>query len=199
MTDTNSAAYRAAYAEGLANRVPDLTVTLCTGETFALGPGLQAEIIAARSQAASARRAYNAPAEVRIMTALRDRVMDVLEIDPSSAREVLSEATSPRLMANRTGRPESLELAVSWSRGWRVYTVTGTRHAYYLLRKLAQRGGFQGARLNDVLVNRDGSRTPNVIHLSVDDVTGSDSAGKYRALLDRNNAHYDLARDEREV
>lgn len=93
-------------------------------------------------------------------------------------------------------KPEHLDLAVRWNgRGWKLYEVTGTRHAYYLIRKLAQRDGFEAARLNDLLIRSDGYVEDNVIHLSVDDVTGSDSAGKYRALLDRNNAHYDLQRD----
>lgn len=209
MTNTDSAAYRAAYEAGLANRVPDLTVRIHNGTEFVLSPGLQAEIIARRDQAASFRRAYDAPGNVRVHTALRNRVGEVLGVGPRTAREILMEATTVKLLANqantparraaRSNRPESLELAVSWDRGWKVYTVTGTRHAYYLLRKLADRRGFRGARLNDVLVNRDGSHTANVIHLSVDDITGSDSAGKYRALLDRNNAHYDLARDDRAV
>lgn len=92
-------------------------------------------------------------------------------------------------------RPDHLDLVVRWEKGWRTYTVTGTRHAYYLLRKLSQRWGFQGARLRDMTVDHNGYLTYNVIALSVDDVTGSDRHGKYRALLDRNNAHYDLVRD----
>jgi hypothetical protein len=91
-------------------------------------------------------------------------------------------------------KPECLDLAVRWDKGWKAYEVTGTRHAYYLLRKLATRRGFQGARLQDFLVH-DGYCTPNIISLSADDITGSDRFGKGRALLDRNNAHYDLQRD----
>lgn len=206
---TDNTARAAAYAEGLANRVADFTVTLHNGETFNLGPGLQAVIIAERALAASLQRAGNAPGNVRVLTALRNRVGETLQVGPRTASEILRATATVKLYANqantaarraaRNNRPEHLELAVSWERGWKVYTVSGTRHAYYLLRKLADRRGFQGARLNDVLVHRDGSHSPNVIHLSVDDITGSDSAGKYRALLDRSNAHYDLARDDRAV
>lgn len=206
---TDNTARAAAYAEGLANRVADFTVTIHNGETFILGPGLQAIIIAEREAAGTYRREGSAPGEVRILTALRNRVGEALQVGPRTASEILRATSTVKLYANqantaarraaRSNRPEHLELAVSWERGWKVYTVSGTRHAYYLLRKLAGRNGFRGARLNDVLVNRDGSHSPNVIHLSVDDITGSDSAGKYRALLDRSNAHYDLARDDREV
>lgn len=92
-------------------------------------------------------------------------------------------------------RPQYLELAVRWDRGWKTYEVTGTRHAYYLLRKLAPRDGFTGARLRSWLKRSDGYVIPNVISLNDSDILGSDPHGKYRALLDRNNSHYDLERD----
>lgn len=96
-------------------------------------------------------------------------------------------------------KPESLALAVFWQgKGWSTYTVTGTRHAYYLLRKLTRRNGFRSARLQDFLVDGNGYAHDNVISLDADDITGSDRHGKYRALLDRNNSHFDLERDLRD-
>lgn len=96
-------------------------------------------------------------------------------------------------------RPTHLNLAVRWEnapadRRWRTYEVTGTRHAYYLLRKLAQKDGFGCARLQDWLIPQTGPWVENVMALYPDDILGSDRAGKYRALLDRNNSHYDLER-----
>lgn len=82
---------------------------------------------------------------------------------------------------------DHLDLAVRWERGWKTYEVTGTRHAYYMLRKIACQDGFNGARLD---VSTPG--TPNVTALSVDDITGDDTDGTYAALLDRSNPHYDL-------
>lgn len=95
-------------------------------------------------------------------------------------------------------RPDYLNLAVQWDKGWKTYRVTGTRHAYYLLRKFAGRRGFKGARLEEILVGTNGYATPNVIALTDDDITGSDRFGKYRSLLDKNNTHYDLEHDDKE-
>lgn len=96
-------------------------------------------------------------------------------------------------------KPDHLDMAVFFQgRGWQTFEVTGTRHAYYLLRKLVRRNGFKSARLQEWLVGTDGYAHENVISLSLDDVTGGDSAGKYRALLDRSNSHYDLERDLRD-
>lgn len=98
-------------------------------------------------------------------------------------------------------RPDHLDVAVGWQTKdglkWRTYVVTGTRHAYYLIRKLAGRTGFVQARLQDWLVGTDGYLRENVISIRRDDVT-NDRAGKFGALLDRNNSHYDLERDDRE-
>lgn len=91
-------------------------------------------------------------------------------------------------------KPDHLEVAVRWNQGWKTYRVTGTRHAYYFIRKLAGREGFQAARVQDWLVDPQGYVKANVISLSLSDITGRDVHGKYRALLDRNNCHYDLAR-----
>lgn len=97
-------------------------------------------------------------------------------------------------------KPDHLDLAVCFEgRGWQTFEVTGTRHAYYLLRKLARRSTFQSARLQDWMVGRNGYAIENVITLGTDDVTGSDRHGKYRALLNRSNSHYDLERDLREA
>jgi len=96
-------------------------------------------------------------------------------------------------------KPSHLDLAVRWEKGWKTYAVTGTRHAYYLLRKLAPRDGFQGARLQDWLIDSNGYAHENVITLSEDDVLGSDSYGKYGSLLDRSNSHYDLERDDKDA
>lgn len=84
----------------------------------------------------------------------------------------------------------TLQLTVRWvHKDEQVLEVTGTRHAYYLLRKLAARWGFHSASL-DVSV----PLMRNVIRLDQDDITGSDRLGKFRHLLDRDNLHYDLAR-----
>lgn len=92
-------------------------------------------------------------------------------------------------------RADHLDLAVRWSsKGWKTYRVTGTRHAGYLLRKLAQSDGFETARLNAPLLRDDGYLVPNVISFDRDDVLGSDRFGKTRNLFDRNNAQYDLTR-----
>lgn len=85
----------------------------------------------------------------------------------------------------------NLTVAVHWNKGWKTYTVTGTRHAGNLIRKFAGYRGFLSARLNDPLERPDGSTVDNVIHIFPDDVT-HDPAGKFGALFDRNNAHYDL-------
>ena len=96
-------------------------------------------------------------------------------------------------------KPDHLDLAVFWQgKGWQTLRVTGTRHAYFLLRKLAGRSGFRSARLLDLLVGTDGYVRDNVISFSRDEITGSDRHGKYAALLDRNNSHYDLERDDKE-
>lgn len=95
-------------------------------------------------------------------------------------------------------KPDHLDLAVEWEgKGWKTYTVTGTRHAYYFIRKLAGRQGFRQARLNDLLVD-DGYARDNVLTITYADATGHDRFGTYRSLLDRNNAHYDLERDLKE-
>jgi len=87
-------------------------------------------------------------------------------------------------------RPTCLELAVNWERGWKVYEVTGTRHAHFLLKKLAARDGFLGARLRDLLYESDGTVTNNVLMFSSQDILyGSE---KFGALLDRGNSNYDL-------
>jgi hypothetical protein len=99
-------------------------------------------------------------------------------------------------------KPDHLDLAVAWQTKdglkWRTYEVTGTRHAYYLLRKLVQRRGFRSGRLQEWLVDGNGYAHENVISLDADDITGSDRHGKGRSLLDRNNSHYDLERDLKE-
>lgn len=93
-------------------------------------------------------------------------------------------------------RPTHLDLAVNWEgKGWKSYEVTGTRHAFYLLRKLATRRGFRSALLNDMVVDFNGYLRENVISLDADDITGSDRHGKGRALLNRTNSNYDLQRD----
>jgi hypothetical protein len=94
----------------------------------------------------------------------------------------------PEATVTPTERPKFLPLAVKFEgRGWKSFQPTGTRHAYYLLRKLAADPRFAGARL-DLSV----PGMTNIITLTPDDVTGSDSHGKYRMLLDRSNTHYDL-------
>jgi hypothetical protein len=98
-------------------------------------------------------------------------------------------------------KPDHLDLAVAWQTTnglkWRTYEVTGTRHAYYLIRKLAGRKGFRRARLQEWLVGANGYATENIIGIAPDDVT-SDRHGVYRALLNKSNSHYDLQRDDRE-
>lgn len=101
--------------------------------------------------------------------------------------------TDEQLHVGTDYRPGTLELAVRWTQGWKTYDVTGTRHAYYLLRKLVQYRGFERARLNAPLVTSDGYLRPNVISFDEDDIIGSDRFGKFHALMDRNNAYFDLS------
>jgi hypothetical protein len=91
-------------------------------------------------------------------------------------------------------KPETLTMAVQWARGWKTYQVTGTRHAYYLLRKLAGYEGFRQARLNSPVVGRDGYVHDNVLTIWADDVDRNDRAGIYSSLMDRSNSHYDLTK-----
>jgi hypothetical protein len=181
-------------------RTDDLTVQVSNGQTVTLNASDIQLIAERRNQATLHEQNRETRDAVFTRTALRDCLAERLNIPQALASTILSSVRTDDLyVVEYQGRPTSLDLAVRWERGWKTYEVTGTRHAYYLLRKLAQRDGFQGARLNDVLLDQDGWQIDNVISLSVDDVTGSDTHGKYRALLDRSNAHYDLERDEREV
>lgn len=91
-------------------------------------------------------------------------------------------------------RPDHLDLAVQWRKGWKTYRVTGTRHAANLLRKLAGYHGFQGARLNDVIVDVLGYARDNVLFFDRDEITGSDRFGKFASLFDRDNSNYDLTK-----
>lgn len=99
-------------------------------------------------------------------------------------------------------RPEELEVAVAWQlRGedglrWKTYAVTGTRHAHFLIRKLAARNGFVSARLCDWLLTPEGYRIENVLSFTETDVARM--SDRFRALLDRANTNYDLERDNRE-
>lgn len=91
-------------------------------------------------------------------------------------------------------KPDHLQLAASFTgRGWKTFKVTGTRHAYYLLRKLAADPKFSQARLREPLRTPDGRYVKdNVLVFSTEDILGSDSTGKYSHLLNRGNTHYDL-------
>jgi phosphoserine phosphatase len=170
--------------------LPESLTVRANGAAHTLSGALLKHVETERNRAVVARQQKSPSLYVTIRRELREAVAAELKVSLDTAGLILAG------LRNVQGKPEQLDLAVRWSgRGWKLYIVTGTRHAYYLLRKLAQREGFEAARLNDVIVRSDGYVLDNVIHLSVDDVTGSDSAGKYRALLDRNNAHYDLARD----
>lgn len=86
-------------------------------------------------------------------------------------------------------------VAVRWAgtRPPKTYKVTGTRHAYYLIRKLAVDERFRGAIVHDWLTTQDGKRIPNEIQLFEQDVY-EDAYGKFRSLLNRNNTNYDLSR-----
>lgn len=181
-------------AQARGNLPADLTVRV-KGETYTVRGPLLAHIDFERNRSTVAQQSRNARLNVRINTDLRNRVMEVFGVSADTASMLLA---AVRRTPVQGWKPEHLDLAVRWDKGWRLYEVTGTRHAYYLLRKLAQRPGFQGARLNDILVRSDGWILDNIISLDVDDVTGSDRHGKYRALLDRRNSHYDLERDLRE-
>lgn len=114
-----------------------------------------------------------------------------------SAEDV--DAYNATFKVNQGWKPDHLDLAVRWDKGWKTYSVTGTRHAYYLLRKLARRDDFEHAMLNDFMVTPQGYRLDNIISLNINDITGRDQHGKYRALLNRNNSHYDLERDDRNL
>lgn len=85
-------------------------------------------------------------------------------------------------------RPDHLDVAVQWEAGWKTYEVTGTRHAYYMIRKMAQKDGFHSARVNVPMITDTGYLRPNVIDLDSDDIDENDHHG----LLDRGNAYYDL-------
>lgn len=186
----NSESYARGLARGLANRTEDLVVTVYGVKYTVPGPVLD-EIDVERNRARMAGQRYQPHTASLTRQGLRKSVMEEFEVNRDTAELILAAVRRVRT----DWKPEQLDLAVRWNgRGWKLYEVTGTRHAYYLIRKLAQREGFEGARLNDPLVRSDGYVIDNVIHLSTDDVLGSDSAGKYRALLDRNNSHYDLQR-----
>lgn len=177
---------------GEAAAVQEITVDV-KGNRYTVSGSMLSRIEGDRERAASFKRAYNAPAEVKTRTELRKHIMRSFGVDADTAMMILAACRK----APVTGwRPEMLDMAVYWEgKGWQLRQVTGTRHAYYLLRKLAGVKGFRAARLNDPLVRRDGWILDNVLHFSLDDITGSDTAGKYRALLDRRNSHYDLQRD----
>lgn len=177
------------------NITEDLTVTV-KGERYTLTGPMLDRIRFDRNRARAYQQAREAGAEAMTRRDLRLAIEDAFVVSPDTARMILA---AVKIAPVADWRPDELDLAVRWDRGWKLYHVTGTRHAYYLLRKLAGREGFQGARLNDPLLRSDGVIVDNVIHLSVSDITGPDTAGKYRALLDRSNRHYDLARDDREV
>lgn len=67
------------------------------------------------------------------------------------------------------------------------FPVNGTKHAYYLLRKIYS-NGRNGLYTRAVLSFSD---TPeNRIRYSYEDVCGSDRMGKYNMLMDRNNKHF---------
>lgn len=106
---------------------------------------------------------------------------------------VLHEWTS-EVPVSRPERPESLPLAVYFEgRGWKTFDVTGTRHAYYLIRKLAADPKFGQARLKEPLHDTDGTFViDNVLVFTGQDVSGL--SAKYTGLLDRSNTHYDLKR-----
>lgn len=181
-------------------RTDDLDVPVTNGQSVTLNAADIALIAERRNQATLHRQHGNARDEAFTLRGLRETIAERLNISQALAHTVLAGVRTNDLYVAPapTGEPDHLDLAVRWERGWKIYEVTGTRHAYYLLRKLAGRDGFEGARLNDILVAPNGERTDNVIALSVDDITGSDSSGTYRALLDRNNSHYDLERDDRQ-
>lgn len=185
-------AYRYAdgYLRGLPNRTADLTVKV-KGQNYVIEGPLLDEIELERNRARMAGQRRQPSTESQTRRALRKTVMDEFKVNADTAALILAAVRRVRT----DWKPEQLNLAVRWEQGWKLYEVTGTRHAYYLLRKLADREGFQGARLNDPLLRTDGYIVDNVITLSLDDITGSDVHGKYQALLDRNNAHYDLERD----
>jgi hypothetical protein len=180
-------------------RTDDLTVPVSNGQSVTLDAsdiafvGARRNMIVLHEQARNARDAVFARRELKEELARRLGVPEAL-----AATALAAIKTSDLYVTEYKGEPTMLDLAVRWEQGWKTYEVTGTRHAYYLLRKLAQKDGFQGARLNDVLLDDEGWQMDNVIALDLDDITGSDRFGKYRALLDRTNAHYDLERDDRD-
>ena len=172
----------------MTNATESLTVTI-KGTAYTLSVALLNTISIERNRAVVARQARNARHHVHVVTGLHEHVARELETDRETTALVLA---AVRQSPVKGWKPERLELAVRWDRGWKTYEVGGTRHTYYLLRKLAQYEGFQSARLNTPLERDDRWMVPNIITLDTDDITGSDRHGKYRALLDRNNTHYDL-------
>lgn len=179
-------------------RTDDLTVSITNGQSMTLNADNIALIASRRNTATLFRQQGNARDEALTLRDLRWDIAERLNITQAMAHTVLAGVRTGDLYVADApqGKPDHLDLAVRWDRGWKTYEVTGTWHAYYLLRKLAGRDGFQGARLNDVLVLPDGTRKDNVIALGPDDITGPDRFGKYQALLDRNNSSYDLEKDE---
>jgi len=179
-------------------RTETMTIPVSNGQSVEFGEAEIRIIADARNRAAAAIQSLDAGEHRETLRDLRRELAGRIGVPEALIRTALAAVKTDDLyVVEFKGEPDHLDLAVQWERGWKVYEVTGTRHAYYLLRKLVEREGFQGARLNDVLLDDKGWQVDNVISLSVDDITGSDRFGKYRALLDRSNAHYDLERDDK--
>lgn len=183
--------YADAYEAGRAARTADLTVTV-RGTRYMINGSTLDAIRLLRNQAGLHKAARNARDEVFTRQEITEMIENLFAVPPETADKILA---AVKLAPVKGWKPDHLDLAVRWDRGWKVYEVTGTRHAYYLLLKLALRDGFQGARLNTPVARPDGWIVDQVMSLSDDDVTGSDTHGKFRSLLDRNNSHYDLTRD----
>jgi hypothetical protein len=72
----------------------------------------------------------------------------------------------------------------------KIYEVTGTKHAYYLLRKMSNYDRFVSAYVTEPM--SDGG-TNTITYWSVSDIR-NDLHGKFSCLLDRNNSNYDNSR-----
>lgn len=69
------------------------------------------------------------------------------------------------------------------------YDINGTRHAYYLLRKLAQKDWYELATIITFISDADGDRVEKMCITREDVASDSD---KFRSLLDRNNIAYEI-------
>jgi hypothetical protein len=87
--------------------------------------------------------------------------------------------------------PETLDVAVHWASGWRTYTVTGRRHAFFLIRKFARRTGFQGARLRDIEVDVMGYEHDTVTAFHPDEI--NNNGPRFAGLTDQDHPHYSLS------